>query len=73
MSKQDLEQNAIAVEAEAHLDELIREQGVSPVSDLDEISDLWPANDDPDVLLRYILEERGERRRLPIEGEQQVP
>lgn len=46
------------------LEELAEQQGVSAVSDLDEISALWPADDDPDELLRHILLERTERREL---------
>jgi hypothetical protein len=34
------------------------------VNDLDEISDLWPADDDPDELLNHILTGRKERRAL---------
>lgn len=44
------------------LDELARQQGVSAVNDLDEISALWPADDDPDELLNHIISERNERR-----------
>jgi hypothetical protein len=44
------------------LEELAERQGVSAVSDLDEISALWPADDDPDQLLHHILRERTERR-----------
>jgi predicted DNA-binding antitoxin AbrB/MazE fold protein len=44
------------------LDELAANQGVSPVGDLDEISDLWPADDDPDELLDHIRRERDARR-----------
>ena len=69
MSKQDIEQDVIAEGAAIALDELIQQQGVAPVSNLDEISDLWPGDDDPDRLMRYVLEERAERRRLPAEGE----
>jgi hypothetical protein len=46
------------------LDELAEQQGVSAVSDLDEIADLWPADDDPDALMHYVLAERNERRSL---------
>lgn len=46
------------------LEELAVQQGVSAVDDLDEIASLWPADDDPDELLRHILTERGERRKL---------
>jgi len=69
MSKQDIEQDVIAEDAATALDELIQQQGVAPVSNLDELSDLWPGDDDPDRLMRYLLEERAERRRLPAEGE----
>jgi hypothetical protein len=46
------------------LEELAAQQGVSAASDLDEISALWPTDDDPDELLRYILLERSEKRKL---------
>jgi hypothetical protein len=46
------------------LEELADQQGVSPVEDLDEVAELWPADDDPDRLLRHILTERAERRKL---------
>jgi predicted DNA-binding antitoxin AbrB/MazE fold protein len=46
------------------LDELAAQQGVSPVSNLDELSDLWPADDDPDALLEHIQGEREARRSL---------
>jgi hypothetical protein len=46
------------------LDELAREQGVHPVKDIQDIADLWPVDDDPDELLRFILEERRARRQL---------
>ena len=46
------------------LQHLIDQQGVAPVTDLDEISDLWPVDDDPDELLGHVLRERGSRRRL---------
>lgn len=50
------------------LDELAAQQGVAPVTDLDEISDLWPADDDADELQEYIQRERNARRNLPREG-----
>lgn len=49
------------------LDELIAEQGVTSVADLDELSALWPADDDPDELLEHIQRERAARRHLPRE------
>ena len=69
MSKQDIEQDVIAEHAAIALDELIQQQGVAPVSNLDELSELWPGDDDPDHLIQYVLEERAERRRLPAESE----
>lgn len=45
-------------------DELAEKQGVYPVSELDELSALWPVDDDPDELLRFILAERENRRKL---------
>jgi hypothetical protein len=44
------------------LEELERIQGVKPVTDLDEISALWPADDDPDLLLEHVIHERRARR-----------
>ncbi len=49
------------------LDELADQQGVAAVSNLDEISALWPVDDDPDQLLEHILHER-EARRTFAEG-----
>ncbi len=46
----------------ASIDELARQQGVGPVQDLNEIAALWPVDDDPDAMLRFILEERADRR-----------
>jgi len=69
MSKQDIEQDVSAEDATIVLDGLIQQQGIAPVSNLDELSDLWPANDDPDLLLRHLLNERTERRQLPSERE----
>jgi len=50
------------------LDELAEQQGVSAVPDLDEISALWPADDDPDELLQHVLHEREARRTLAEGG-----
>lgn len=43
-------------------EELAELQGVQPVKDLDEISALWPVDDDPDEILAYVLKERALRR-----------
>jgi len=45
------------------LDELVEEQGTDVTADVDLLAVLWPADDDPDVLLDFILHERRERRR----------
>lgn len=44
------------------LRELIELQGVDPIDDLDVVSRLWPADDDPDLLYDFLMEERLERR-----------
>jgi|KBSSwiStaDraftv2_1062776.scaffolds.fasta_scaffold1969838_2 hypothetical protein len=46
------------------LEKLAEQQRVSTVDELDEIADLWPADDDSVDLLLYILAERAERRDL---------
>jgi hypothetical protein len=46
------------------LEELAEQQGESVAYDLDQISTLWPADDDPDQLLHHILRDRMERRGL---------
>lgn len=44
------------------LEELAAQQGVTPVSSLDEVGSLWPVDDDPDRLLSYLISERRARR-----------
>lgn len=44
--------------AQSSLDRLIAEQGVSPIDDFDQIAALWPADDDPDALMNFVLLER---------------
>ncbi|AHB89088.1 toxin-antitoxin system antidote component [Thermosynechococcus sp. NK55a] len=44
------------------LEKLAELQGVQPADDLDQISALWPVDDDPDQMLAHILEERSARR-----------
>ncbi|MDQ3258399.1 MAG: hypothetical protein M3R15_31690 [Acidobacteriota bacterium] len=63
MIKQDITQD----EEVALLSQLIDQQHVSPVNDLDELSRLWPADDDPDLLLEYVLNERTEQRKFERE------
>jgi hypothetical protein len=45
------------------LEELARQQGVSPADDLDKIAALWSVDDDHEELLRFILSERAARRK----------
>ena len=52
------------------LNDLIEQQHISQIDNLDELSKLWPADDDPDLLLEYVLNERNERRQLNSESEQ---
>src|SRR5258708_5980542 len=52
------------------LSRLIAEQGVRPIDDLDELAALWPADDDPDALMRYVLSERQARLNLNAEDRQ---
>ncbi len=44
------------------LEALAKQQGVTAVWDLDEISRLWPVNDDADELLAFLFRERAARR-----------
>ena len=65
MSKQDSEHTAVQPQdAVLALARLIEQQQVAPIDDLDALSDLWPADDDPDQLMQYILDERKQRREL---------
>jgi hypothetical protein len=65
MSKEELEQSTGQSEDNAlALARLIQQQRVAPIGDLDALSNLWPANDDPDQLMQYILDERKQRRDL---------
>ena len=65
MSKEDVEQSTGQSEERAlALARLIQQQHGAPIDDLDALSDLWPADDDPDQLMQYILDERMQRRKL---------
>jgi hypothetical protein len=44
------------------LEALAQQQGVKPADDLQEVAHLWPVDDDPEELLRFILDERRARR-----------
>lgn len=50
--------------AEDVLSRLTAEQGVRPVDDLNELAALWPADDDPDALMNFVLSERQARGQL---------
>jgi hypothetical protein len=50
------------------LDELADIQGITRASDIGEISALWPADDDPDELMRHILNERAARQKTVGSG-----
>jgi len=56
--------------AEDVLSRLIAEQGVTPIDDLDELAALWPADDDPDALMNFVLSERRARLELNAEDQQ---
>ena len=68
MSKQGIEEKAGGgIESTSLLDWLIEQQCVAPVGDIDEISRLWPGDDDPDLLLEFVLGERRDRLKLDDE------
>ena len=59
MSKVDAPQkDEVAEKAAYTLGRLIAEQGVTPIDDLDQLAALWPADDDPDALMNFVLSER---------------
>ena len=69
----EIEETAVTAESfpfwsSLSLEELAEQQKGLPVEDLDEISALWPVDDDPDKLLDHILSERSARRRVSREG-----
>jgi hypothetical protein len=45
------------------LENLVVQQSVTPITDIDELSVLWPVDDDPDDLLSHILFERAQRQK----------
>jgi hypothetical protein len=57
-------------ELEHTLRRLIAEQGVAPVEDLDQLAALWPADDDPDALMNFVLSERRARAQPNAEDQQ---
>lgn len=61
MSKLDTHSPQGNDQPENVLSRLIAEQGVTPIDDLDELAALWPADDDPDALMNFVLSERRAR------------
>ncbi len=71
MSKSDTDSTNKATEKpEDVLSRLIAEQGVTPIDDLDQLAALWPADDDPDALMNFVLSERQARVQLKPEDQQ---
>ena len=48
----------------ASLDEMVEQQGVRARDGFDDIDNPWPADDDPDEFMRYLLHDREQRRKL---------
>ena len=55
--------------AEDGLSRLIAEQGVTPINNLDQLAALWPADDDPDALMNFVLSQRQARGQLKPEDQ----
>lgn len=71
MSRVDTPQkDEVAEKAEDSIRQLIAEQGIRPIDDLDELAALWPADDDPDALMNYVLSERQAQLQLNAEDPQ---
>lgn len=56
-------------QASVALEELARQQGIKPIGNVDEIAARWPADDDPELFLKFILEHRAERRAAAHQAE----
>jgi len=70
MSRVDVpEKDEEAQKAEYTLSRLIADQGVTPIDDLRELAALWPADDDPDALMNFVLSERQTRLQLNAEDQ----
>lgn len=71
MSRVDTSENEGVTQKAAYaLERLIAEQGVAPIEDLDQLAALWPADDDPDALMDFVLSERQARGQLKPEHRQ---
>jgi hypothetical protein len=64
-------ENEIAGNPESALNRLITEQRVTAIDNLDQLAALWPADDDPDELMTFVLSER--QARLQLDGEDRQP
>jgi hypothetical protein len=65
VSKNNIQEKTSGFESDnPAIEALIAQQGVSAINDLDQLSDLWPADDDPDQLLQFILDERQARGQI---------
>lgn len=56
--------------AKLDLDRLIEEQGARAIADLNELAALWPADDDPDALMNFVLSERQARAQLDAKDQE---
>ena len=56
-------------DSESVLSRLIAEQRVTPINNLRELAALWPADDDPDALMNFVLSERQTRLQLNTEDQ----
>ena len=63
------QKDGVAENAELALTRLIAEQDVRPIDDLNELAALWPADDDPDALMNFVLSERQARLQLNAEDQ----
>jgi hypothetical protein len=71
MSRVDTPQkDELAHKIEDTLGRLIAEQGVTSIDDLDQLAALWPADDDPDELMNFVLAERQGRAELNAKDQQ---
>jgi len=71
MSRVDTSETDEVAQKAENLGQLIAEQGVTPIDDLDELAALWPADDDPDALMKFVLSER-QARLLVDAGDRQA-
>lgn len=74
MSKLDTDEPHGANEkAKDFLNRLIAPQGIRPIDDLEQLAALWPADDNPDALMNFVLSERQARVQLKTLDQQSGP